>query len=126
MPSRSFTSFALGAGSIAADAADTARWGYLLFGGQVIDSAIVTEMVADPQPEPNLGSYALGVMVSIDEQGTTMLGHAGGGLDLPYTGVLQVWTGDTPVAIAVLTPQPADFGADIWSVFMQLRDIVAG
>jgi len=55
-----------------------------------------------------------------------MLGHAGGGLDYPYSGVLQVFTGDSPIAIAVLTPQPADFGADIFEMFMQLHDIVAG
>ena len=126
MPSRSFASFAGGAGSLAADAADTARWGYLLFGGQVIDSSLVTEMLADPQPEPNFGAYALGVIVSDDGQGGTMLGHGGGGPDLPYTGVLQVWAGDSPIAIAVLTPQPADFGEDIYDVFMQLHDIVAG
>ncbi len=125
MPSRSFASFAVGGGSMAADAADVARWGYLLYGGQAIDSALVKEMEADPQPEPNMGPYALGVLVD-DYEGVTMLGHGGGGVDWPYTGVLQVFAGDAPISIAVLTPQPADFGEDIFEVFMQLYDIVAG
>ena len=124
LPSRSFTSFAVGAGSMAGDAADTARWGYLLFGGQVIDSTLVKAMETDPQPEPNLGPYALGIMVG-DYQGVTMVGHVGGGLDYPYTSVSQVFAGDSPIAIAGLTPQPADFGEDNLGVFMQLYDIVA-
>ena len=125
MPSRSFASFVLGAGSIAADAADTARWGYLLYGGQVIDSTLVKQMEADPQLEPSLNvNYALGTMVSTDDNGATMVGHSGGGPDWPYTAVLQVWTGNPPIAIAVLTPQPADFGNDIYDGFMHLHAIV--
>lgn len=125
MPSRSFASFTIGGGSMAADAADVARWGYLLYGGQAIDSALVKEMEADPQPEPNLGHYALGVFVE-DYEGVTMLGHGGGGVDYPYTGVLEVFAGDAPISIAVLTPQPADLGEDIFDVFMQLYGVVAG
>ncbi len=125
MPSRSFTSFALGAGSMAADAADTARWTYLLYGGQVIDSTLVKVMEADPQPDPVMGPYALGTMVG-DYNGIMMVGHAGGGLDYPYSGVVQVFAGDSPIAIAVLTPQPADHGTQIFEVFMQLHDIVVG
>ncbi len=123
MPSRSFASFTIGGGSIAADAADAARWGYQLYGGQVIDSTLVTQMEADPQPEPDKGPYALGTMVMTDDRGVTMVGHAGGGSDWPYSTVMEVWTGDPPIAVAVLAPQAADHGADIFGVFMQLHDI---
>ena len=124
MPSASFTSFATGSGSIAADAADAARWGYLLYGGQVIDSTMVDEMVADPQDEPNMGPYALGVMVG-EWEGVPMYGHAGGGTDYPYATVLQVFGGDTPISIAVLAPEPADHFTQIFDVFMQLYAVVA-
>ena len=125
MPSQSFAAFTIGAGSIAADAADVARWGYQLYGGQVIDSTLVTQMEADPQPEPDVGMYGLGTIV-MSEGGVTMVGHAGGGPDAAYTGVLQVWTGDPPVAVAVLAPEPADFGSGIYDVFMGLHRIAAG
>ena len=59
MPSRSFASFAVGAGNLAADAADVARWGYMLYGGQVIDSTLVKQMEADPQ-DSDVGLYGLG------------------------------------------------------------------
>ena len=65
-------------------------------------------------------------MVGTDGTGGTMVGHAGGGPDQPYTGALHVFTANSPIAIALLTPQPVDFGADIFEVFMQLHDIVAG
>ena len=59
-------------------------WGYLLYGGHVIDPSLVAEMIADPQPDPYVGPYALGTMVFT--VGTdTLLGHAGGGVDYPYT-----------------------------------------
>ena len=126
LPSRSVASGTSAAGSMASDAADVARWGYLLYGGQVIDTTLVKQMEADPQPEPNKGPYALGTMVSTDDHGVTMVGHSGGGTDWPYSAVLQVWTGSTPIAIAVLTPQPADFGNDIYDGFMHLHALVTG
>ncbi len=126
VPSASFASITLGAGSMAGDAADVARWGYLLYGGYVIEPALVTEMEADPQDEPNMGPYALGVSIYTDGDGNIFVGHAGGGTDWPYTGVMHVWIGDAPISIALLTPQAADFGADIFEVFMQLHTIAAG
>ena len=45
LPSRSMASAAGPAGGIAADAPSIARWGYLLYGGHVIDSALVEEMI---------------------------------------------------------------------------------
>lgn len=125
MPSASFASGTVGAGSLAGDAIDVARWGYQLYGGYVLDPALIDEMVADPQEDPNVGPYALGVMVYTDADGGVFLGHAGGGTDWPYTGAMHVWIGDAPISIALLTPQPADFGTDIFEVFMQLHDIAA-
>lgn len=124
MPSVSLSSALLGAGSMAADAADAAMWGYLLYGGHVIDPSLVAEMIADPQPEPNVGSYALGTMVFT--VGTdTLIGHAGGGVDYPYTCAMHVVVGDQPIAIAVLTPQAADHASQIFDLFMQLRSVAA-
>ena len=125
MPSRSFASFTLGAGSVAADAADVARWGYQLYGGQVIDSTLVTQMEADPQSEPNVGLYGLGTIVMSDDL-VLMVGHAGGGSESAYTTAMHVWTGDQPVAVAVLAPEAADFVSGIYDVFMGLHRMAAG
>jgi D-alanyl-D-alanine carboxypeptidase len=124
MPSRSFASFDLGEGSIAADAADVARWGYQLYGGQVIDSTLVTQMEADPQ-ESDVGLYGLGTIVTSEDL-VLMVGHGGGGPDVPYTTMLFVWTGDQPVAVAVLAPEPAGYASGIDDVFMGLHRIAAG
>ena len=51
---------------MAADAADTALWGYLLYGGQVIDSTLVRQMEADPQ-DSDVGLYRLGTIVMADD-----------------------------------------------------------
>jgi CubicO group peptidase (beta-lactamase class C family) len=56
LPSRSVASATSSAGGMAGDAADVARWGYLLYGGHVIDTALVKQMEADPQEEPTRGS----------------------------------------------------------------------
>jgi D-alanyl-D-alanine carboxypeptidase len=124
MPSRSFASFAIGNGNMAADAADVARWGYQLYGGQVIDSTLVTQMQANPQ-DSDVGLYGLGTTVMSDDL-VLMVGHGGGGPELPYTSMLYVWTGDPPVAVAVLAPEPADFASGIYDVFMGLHRIAAG
>ena len=127
MPSVSLSSALLGAASIAADAADAAMWGYLLYGGHVIDPSLVAEMIADPQPDANdfFLPYALGTTVFT--VGTdTLIGHPGGGVDYPYTGVTMVVVGDQPIGIAVLTPQAADHRSQIYDLFMQLHSIAAG
>jgi hypothetical protein len=38
---------------------------------------------------------------------------------------LFVWTGEQPVAVAVLSPEPADFASGIYDVFMGLHRIAA-
>ncbi len=122
LPSMSFTSAAVGAGSMAGDAIDLARWGYQLYGGFVLDPTLIAEMCADPQEDPEVGPYALGVMEWIEGGETVFVGHAGGGTDWPYTGAMYVWPGDAPIAIALLTPQPADFGTGIFPIFMGLYE----
>jgi len=126
LPSRAVASGTNGAGGMAGDAADVARWSYLLYGGLVIDSALVKQMEADPQTEPTRGLYALGTMLTTDDHGTTMVGHAGGGPEWPYSAIMMVWTGKPTVAVAVLTPQPADFGTQLYDLFMQLQQTVTG
>ena len=123
MPSRSFTSFAVGFASVAADAADVAQWGYQLYGGQVIDSTLITQMEADTRGS-SVGPYSLGTVVMYDDL-VPMVGHSGGGPEVPYTTTLFVWTGDPPVAVAVLAPEPADLTSGIHEVFMGLHRIVA-
>ena len=104
---------------------DVARWGYLLYGGQVIDSRLVTAMEADPQHETSLDmDYALGTMVATDN-GQVILGRGGGSTRSPYTSVLLVWT-EVAMAVSVLVPQPAR-GADDYARFelaFQLHSLV--
>jgi D-alanyl-D-alanine carboxypeptidase len=126
LPSRSVASATSAAGCMAGDAADLARWGYLLYGGHVIDSALVKQMEADPQEEPMMGQYALGTALTSDDFGTVMVGHSGGGMDWPYSAVMMASTGNPAVSVAVLTPQPADFPTDIYDLFMQLQNTMTG
>ncbi|HYO18223.1 MAG TPA: serine hydrolase domain-containing protein, partial [Dermatophilaceae bacterium] len=96
LPSRSMASAAGPAGGIAADAPSLARWGYLLYGGHVIDSALVEEMT------PGLG-YGLGTGKRLHD-GEFLLGHDGD--ILTYHGVLLTATAGY-AGIAVLLPAPA-------------------
>jgi len=38
----------------------------------------------------------------------------------------MVWTGKPAVAVTVLTPQHADFGTQLYDLFMQLQQTVTG
>jgi CubicO group peptidase (beta-lactamase class C family) len=125
LPSRSVASFTSTGGGMAGDAADLARWGYLLYGGQVINSDLVKHMEADPQTEPSMGPYALGTTVNADSDGTVTVGHPGGGLNWPYTAMMEVWTGSPPVAVVVLTPQPADFATQLFDLVVGLHSDIA-
>ena len=125
LPSRSLASFWAGGASMASDTADLARWGYLLYGGHVIDSALVAQMEAGAEADQSGVPYALGTQVLTDASGATFVGHAGGGPNYPYTGNLSVWTADPQVAVAVLTPQPADFPTQIYDLVMQLHQAAA-
>jgi D-alanyl-D-alanine carboxypeptidase len=122
MPSVAFASVAVGSGSMVADAADTAMWGDLLYGGHVIDSSLVREMEADPQSLPDSIDDALGTMV-LTLGDDTLMGHDGGGIDLPYTSTMHVYIGEDPVAIAVLTPEAADLGSQVFDLVVSLHHL---
>lgn len=103
LPSRSMASSTGPAGGIAADAPSIARWGYLLYGGHVIDPALVGQMTEDEQEEGAQGWYGLGTGGWV-EGGQTFLGHDG---DIAtYHGNMVMATADN-VSIAVLVPAPA-------------------
>ncbi len=102
LPSRSMASATGPAGGIAADAPSIARWGYLLYGGHVIDSGLVEQMTK-PEWGGALEWYGLGTAGWV--QGTDVfVGH--GGDIVTYHGALVVATADN-VSIAVLVPAPA-------------------
>ena len=97
LPSRSIATSSGPAGDIAADAPSLARWGYLLYGGHVIDSTLVEQMIP---PGGDDQWYGLGTGAWV-QGGEAFVGHSGG---LPsYHGELAVATADN-VAIAVLVP----------------------
>ena len=98
LPSRAVTSALMGTGGIAADAPSLARWGYLLYGGHVIDAALVAEMVAADDKED---FYGLGT--GLVRPGA-VVGH-GGDIGV-YHSTMLVWIKDH-VSVAVLVPQPA-------------------
>jgi CubicO group peptidase (beta-lactamase class C family) len=102
LPSRSMASSAGPAGGIAADAPSIARWGYLLYGGHVIDSALVEQMTTAEEASADAG-YGLGTE-RWTQDGQTFLGHGG---DIgTYHGMLVIATADN-ASIAVLVPAPA-------------------
>jgi D-alanyl-D-alanine carboxypeptidase len=110
LPSRSLASSAGPAGGIAADAPSIARWGYLLYGGHVIDSTLVEQMTK-AEKDGAEGWYGLGTGGWVQD-GQTFLGHDG---DIAtYHGILVMATTDN-VSIAVLVPAPARnaIGADV-------------
>lgn len=102
LPSRSMASAAGPAGGMAADAPSIARWGYLLYGGHVIDSTLVEQM-AKADKDGAEEWYGLGTFGWVRD-GQTFVGHDG---DLgTYHGNLMMATADN-VSIAVLVPAPA-------------------
>jgi D-alanyl-D-alanine carboxypeptidase len=108
LPSRSVASSAGPAGGIAADAPSIARWGYLLYGGHVIDSALVEQMT-----EPSWGGalqwYGLGTAGWVQGK-DVFVGH--GGDIVTYHGNLVMATADD-VSIAVLVPAPARYRPEV-------------
>ena len=102
LPSRSMASSAGPAGGIAADAPSIARWGYLLYGGHVIDSALVEQMTKAEEDGAEEW-YGLGTSGWVQD-GDLFVGH--GGDIVTYHGSLVMATADN-VSIAVLVPAPA-------------------
>ena len=86
------------AGAMAADAPTLARWGYLLYGGHIIDASLVNQMT----DAPGGVGYGLGTVVA-DVDGDKVVGH--GGNIRSYHGEMYVWP-DQAKAIALLMPHP--------------------
>jgi len=99
LPSLAAASTGNGAAGVAADAPTLARWGYLLYGGGVIDPALVGIMVK-PNWSSELG-YGFGTMCD-NSSGALVVGHAGDYMG--YSSVVFAWAG-THTAVAVLVPK---------------------
>ncbi|WP_129337081.1 serine hydrolase domain-containing protein [Cellulomonas endophytica] len=100
LPSRAVASAAAAAGGMAADAPSLALWGHLLYGGHVVDAALVEQMTAAEGPED---WYGLGTEVGRDE-GQPVVGH-GGDIGVSHA-LLRVWPA-SGTAVAVLVPAAA-------------------
>ena len=103
LPSLAAASSSCGGAGMAADAPSLARWGYLLYGGRVIDNSLV-QVMTTPNPEgedPELGvDYGFGTLIANESDGPVW-GHAGDYNQ--YTLVLLVWP-TTSTAVSVLVP----------------------
>lgn len=118
LPNRAVTSAAGAAGSIAADAATLARWGYRLYGGQILDAASTVDLTI-----PVAGSYGLGTEIleyRWNEKGG-VVGHHGG---LPGYATVLLVNPELPVAIAVLVtgdpgPDLDDMAKDLLAVMQR-------
>jgi D-alanyl-D-alanine carboxypeptidase len=98
LPSLASASTGQGGAGMAADAPSLARWGYLLYGGRIIDPDVVATMT-DGVPDADTG-YVFGTMVASWE-GETVVGHMGDYIQ--YSSILLVWP-STRTAVVVLAP----------------------
>ncbi len=98
LPSLASASTGQGGAGMAADAPSLARWGYLLYGGRIIDPDVVATMT-DGVPDADTG-YVFGTMVA-DWEGQTVVGHMGDYIQ--YSSILLVWP-STRTAVVVLVP----------------------
>lgn len=103
LPSRSMASIAGSEGGIAADAPTVARWGALLYGGHVIDAALVEQMTAGQQADDDW--YGLGTFRG-EYDGQPWVGHLGD--IVSYHGKLIVFP-DTATSIAYFVPAPSTY-----------------
>ena len=101
LPSLASASTGQGGAGMAADAPSLARWGYLLYGGRIIDGHLVETMTTQAT-DTDQGSYGFGTMVAVWE-GVTIVGHAGDYIQ--YSSILLVWP-STRTAVAILVPMP--------------------
>ena len=105
LPSRSIASVFGTAGAAAADAEDTARWGYALYGGRLLEPDSVAQMTDFDDGD----GYGLGTMDfssgRFSRATLKAVGHLG---VLPgYRTLLVVFPG-TATSIAILTPSTVD------------------
>ena len=101
LPSLASASTGQGGAGMAADAPSLARWGYLLYGGRIIDGHLVETMTTQAT-DTDQGGYGFGTMVAVWE-GVTIVGHAGDYIQ--YSSILLVWP-STRTAVAILVPMP--------------------
>ena len=99
LPSKAAASTGNGAAGIAADAPTLARWGYLLYGGRVLEPAVLATMMK-PNWSSDLG-YGFGSTFD-NTSGTLVVGH--GGDYMGYSSMLLAWP-DTHAAVAILVPR---------------------
>ena len=101
LPSLAAASTGQGGAGMAADAPSLARWGYLLYGGRIIDGHLVETMTTEATVA-DVGSYGFGTMIA-DREGEWIVGHLGDYIQ--YSSVLLVWP-STRTAVALLVPAP--------------------
>lgn len=106
MPSRAWASVLGPAGGLASTAADTARWGYLLYGGFLLKPESVQQMTESGQPEGfycdgDTCWYGLGTELSDPAGDLNAVGHGGDGI--AYAAWLDVRQ-QSDVSIALLVP----------------------
>lgn len=110
LPSRAAASTGHGAAGMAADAPTLARWGYLLFGGRIIDPALVATMTnGDPLSEYG---YGFGTMIGGDNS-RPVVGH--GGDYIGYSSLLGCWPDSQTVVVVLLPAQGMSMDATNWS-----------
>jgi D-alanyl-D-alanine carboxypeptidase len=96
LPNRAVASAFFAAGCIAADARSVARWGYLLYGGHVLEPKSLEAML----PERDPAAYGFGTRsYKLSLHGIDAVGHDGD--QRPFTSTLMVLR-DEPLAAAVL------------------------
>jgi D-alanyl-D-alanine carboxypeptidase len=116
LPSRSFASAAGPAGGMAASVTDIARWGYLLYGGFLLEPTSVAEMTRLEQPSD---FYGLGTEVL---NAPARFGH--GGDSVAYHSVLEVSPEDG-VSVAILVPEPISSAAyDARTIYDAAEDLL--
>jgi D-alanyl-D-alanine carboxypeptidase len=98
LPNRSWASAAGAAGGMSADAATLARWGYRLYGGQLLDTAATVDLSTPVAP-----GYGLGTEILEQRWAPTggVIGHHGG---LPGYATVLLVNPERQLAIAVLVP----------------------
>src|SRR6478609_5733993 len=116
LPNRAWASVAGAAGGIAADAATLARWGYRLYGGQVVDNTATVALTTPVAPGYGLGTEIL-------EQhwapSGAVIGHHGG---IPGYATVLLVNPERQLAIAVLVP--GDPGPTIDTLARQLLTVM--
>lgn len=121
LPTRALASWAWSAGGIAGDVTSAATWGYLLYGGRIIDP----ELVATMHPLDDGLGYGFGTEggATVRPPSFTFVGHTG---DFgPYRSKLIVAT-ERPLAIAVLLTHEQTGQADPLTVVEGIADAYNG